>query len=125
MEKRASERATIYHNPKCSTSRKVLGMLREAGIEPEVVEYLKAPPSRAKLKALIAAAGLTPRGLLRKKETAYRELKLDDPKLGDEALIDAMLEQPILIERPIVETERGVRLCRPPERVEQILPKRR
>jgi arsenate reductase (glutaredoxin) len=117
--------ATIWHNPKCSTSRKVLGMLREAGVEPEVIEYLKAPPSRSKLKALIAAAGLTPRGLLRKKEPAYRELKLDDPKLGDEAILDAMLEQPILIERPIVETERGVRLCRPPESVEDILPKRR
>lgn len=116
---------TIYHNPKCSTSRKVLGRLRESGIEPEVIEYLKAPPSRAKLKALIAAAGITPRGLLRKKEPAYRELKLDDPKLGDEAILDAMLKQPILIERPIVETERGVRLCRPPELVDEIMPKRR
>jgi arsenate reductase (glutaredoxin) len=117
--------ATIWHNPKCSTSRKVLARLQEAGLKPEVVEYLKTPPSRTKLKALIAAAGITPRGLLRKKEPAYRELKLDDPKLGDEALLDAMLKQPILIERPIVETERGARLCRPPELVDEILPKRR
>lgn len=117
--------ATIWHNPKCSTSRKVLARLRESGIEPTVVEYLKAPPSRAKLKALIAAAGIAARGLLRRKEPAYRELGLDDASLGDEALIDAMLEQPILIERPIVETERGVRLCRPPEAVEAILPPRR
>lgn len=117
----AKPTATIYHNPKCSTSRKVLARLRETGVEPEVIEYLKTPPNRAKLKALIAAAGLTPRGLLRKKEALYRELGLDDASLKDDALIDAMLKDPILIERPIVETDRGVRLCRPPERVEEIL----
>jgi len=112
---------TIYHNPKCSTSRKVLQAIRDAGIAPVVIEYLKTPPDRAKLAALIKAAGLTPRALLRKKEAIYRELGLDDAGLGEERLIDAMLAHPILIERPLVESGKGVRLCRPPERVGEIL----
>lgn len=115
-------RATIWHNPRCGTSRNVLALLRHAGIEPEVVEYLKQPPTRERLKALIAAAGLGVRAAIRAKEPAYRERGLDDPALDDEALLDAMLADPILIERPFVETGLGVRLCRPSEVVLQILP---
>ena len=114
-------KATIYHNPRCSTSRNALELLREAGIEPEVVEYLKDTPSRAKLKKLIRDAGLTVRAAMRSKEPLYRELGLSDPKLSDDRLLDAMVEHPILIERPIVATEKGVRLARPIEKVQEIL----
>jgi arsenate reductase len=112
----------IYHNPACGTSRNTLAMIRNAGIEPHVVEYLKTPPSRAMLECLIARMGIAPRDLLREKGTPYAELGLGDPTLTDEALIDAMLEHPILINRPIVVTERGVKLCRPSEAVLDILP---
>ena len=114
--------ATIWHNPKCSTSRKTLELLREHGIEPRIVEYLKMPPTRAELKKLLAAAGLDARGAMRKKEAPYRDLGLDDPKLGESALLDAMVTNPILIERPLVRTEKGVRLARPVEKVLEILP---
>ena len=113
---------TIWHNPACGTSRNVLAMIRAAGIEPVVVEYLKDPPTRERLTGLIAAAGLTPRGLLREKGTPFAELGLGDPALGDAALIDAMLAHPILINRPLVETPLGTRLCRPSEVVLELLP---
>jgi len=113
---------TIYHNPSCTTSRKVLAAIRATGAEPRVVEYLKTPPSRAELKSLLDRMGMTPRALLRRRGTPYEELGLDDPKKTDAALIDAMLTHPILIERPIVVTDRGVRLCRPPEKLAEILP---
>jgi len=113
---------TIYHNPKCATSRNVLAMIRQSGEEPVVIEYLKHPPSREHLKELIAAMGIPVRALLRKKGTPYAALGLDDPRWTDNALIDFMLAEPILIERPIVVTPKGVRLCRPPETVLAILP---
>ncbi|MBO1073061.1 arsenate reductase (glutaredoxin) [Roseomonas marmotae] len=113
---------TIFHNPACGTSRNTLAMIRNAGIEPRVVEYLKTPPGRAELVDLIARAGLTARGLLRQKGTPYAELGLDDPALTDDQLLDAMLAHPILIERPLVATPLGVRLCRPSEKVLDILP---
>jgi arsenate reductase len=112
----------IYHNPDCGTSRNTLAMIRNAGIEPHVIEYLKTPPSRGLLMQLIGRAGLTPRGVLRQQGTPYAELGLDDPALTDDELIDAMLKHPILINRPLVVTERGVRLCRPSEVVLDILP---
>lgn len=112
----------IYHNPDCGTSRKVLAMIREAGIEPHVIEYLKTPPSRAMLVSLIQRAGLTARELLRTKGMLYTELGLEDRSLSDDALIDAMVEHPILIQRPIVVSTRGVRLCRPAEMVIELLP---
>ena len=112
----------IYHNPDCGTSRNTLAMIRNAGIEPHVVEYLKTPPSRAMLSQLIDRAGLTPRQLLREKGTPYAELGLGDESLSDEALIDAMMEHPILINRPLVVSPLGVRLCRPSEAVLDILP---
>jgi arsenate reductase len=111
---------TIYHNPSCTTSRKVLAAIRAAGTEPRVVEYLKTPPSRAELKSLLERMGMTPRALLRRRGTPYEELGLDDPKKTDAALLDAMLTHPVLIERPIVVTERGVRLCRPVEKLAEI-----
>jgi arsenate reductase (glutaredoxin) len=111
---------TIYHNPSCTTSRKVLAAIRAAGTEPRVVEYLKTPPSREELKSLLERMGMTPRALLRRRGTPYEELGLDDPKKTDAALIDAMLAHPVLIERPIVVTERGVRLCRPVEKLAEI-----
>ncbi|MDZ5699385.1 arsenate reductase (glutaredoxin) [Chelativorans sp. M5D2P16] len=113
---------TIYHNPKCGTSRNVLAMLRQAGEEPVVVEYLKNPPSREKLVALIEAMGITPRDLLRRKGTPYDELGLGDEKWSDDDLIDFMLAHPILINRPIVETPHGTKLCRPSETVLDLLP---
>ena len=113
---------TIYHNPACGTSRNTLAMIRQSGEEPEVIEYLKTPPSRARLVELIAAMGIRPRDLLREKGTPYAELGLGDPKWGDDQLIDAMLEQPILINRPIVATPLGTKLCRPSEAVLDILP---
>jgi arsenate reductase (glutaredoxin) len=115
---------TIYHNPACGTSRNVLAMIRNSGEEPHIIEYLKTPPSRAELVDLIARAGLTPRQLLRRKGTPYDALGLDDPKFTDDALIGLMMEQPILINRPIVVTPLGVKLCRPSEVVLDILPNR-
>jgi arsenate reductase len=112
---------TIYHNPACGTSRNALAMIRRSGEEPVVIEYLKNPPDRERLVALIAAMGITPRALLRRKDTPYAALGLDDPALTDDQLIDAMMAHPILINRPIVETECGTRLCRPSERVLDIL----
>jgi arsenate reductase len=113
---------TIYHNPKCGTSRNTLAMIRQSGAEPEVIEYLKTPPTRARLVQLLQAMGCGPRAVLRKKGTPYEELGLDDPKWTDDQLVDLMLEHPILIERPIVVTSKGVRLCRPSEAVLDILP---
>lgn len=112
----------IYHNPECGTSRNSLGMIRNAGIEPHVIEYLKTPPSRTMLAALIERMGLTARALLREKGTPYAELGLDDGALTDAQLIDAMQQHPILINRPIVVTPLGVKLCRPSETVLDILP---
>jgi arsenate reductase len=112
----------IYHNPDCGTSRNTLAMIRNAGIEPHVVGYLKTPPSRAMLSQLIERAELTPRQLLREKGTPYAELGLGDESLSDDALIDAMMDHPILINRPLVVSPLGVRLCRPSEAVLDILP---
>lgn len=113
---------TIWHNPRCGTSRNTLALIRNAGVEPTVVDYVAAPPSRADLVATIAAAGLTVRGALRRKGTPYDALGLDDPGLSDDALLDAMLAHPILIERPFVTTPWGTRLCRPSEVVLDVLP---
>jgi arsenate reductase (glutaredoxin) len=113
---------TIYHNPACGTSRNVLGLIRNSGAEPTVVEYLKTPPDRATLQALVAAMGIPLREAIRQKGTPYAELGLDDPTLSDGALLDAMLQHPILINRPIVVTALGTRLCRPSETVLEILP---
>lgn len=113
---------TIWHNPACGTSRNTLAMIRNAGIEPKVVEYLKTPPTREAVAAAIAAAGLTVRAATRQKGTPYAELGLDDPTLSDDALLDAMMVHPILINRPFVFTPLGVRLCRPSEQVLEILP---
>src|SRR3546814_647890 len=112
----------IYHNPKCGTSRNTLGLIRNAGIEPHVIEYLKTPPARALLASLIERMGVPVRSILREKETAFRELGLGDPDLTDAQLLDAMTAHPILMNRPIVVTPRGVRLCRPSEAVLDILP---
>jgi arsenate reductase (glutaredoxin) len=114
---------TIYHNPKCGTSRNTLGLIRNAGIEPKIVEYLKDPPSRGELLSLIKRMGIAPRALLREKGTPYAELGLDNPNLTDDEIVDAMMAHPILINRPIVVTERGVKLCRPSEAALDILPK--
>ena len=113
---------TIYHNPACGTSRNVLAMIRQSGEEPEIIEYLKTPPTREKLQELIAAMAIPVRDLLRRKGTPYDELGLDDPALSDAELLDAMMAHPILINRPIVVTEKGVKLCRPSETVLEILP---
>lgn len=112
----------IYHNPQCGTSRNVLALIRNTGVEPEVIEYLLTPPTREKLLALIAQMGIAVREVLRRKGTPYDELQLDDPALSDDALIDAMLAHPALINRPIVVTPLGTRLCRPSEAVLDILP---
>ena len=112
---------TIYHNPACGTSRNTLAMIRASGEEPEVIEYLKTPPSRERLVALINAMDGDVRALIREKGTPYAELGLDKPDLSDEALIDAMLQHPILINRPIVVTKKGVKLCRPSELVLELL----
>ena len=112
----------IYHNPECGTSRNTLAMIRNAGIEPHVVEYLKTPPARALLVELIDRAGMTPRDLLREKGTPYAELGLGDTSLSDEALVDAMMTHPILINRPLVVSPLGVKLCRPSEAVLDLLP---
>jgi len=113
---------TIYHNPDCGTSRNTLALIRNAGIEPAVVEYLNNPPDRATLVDMIQRAGLSVRGVVREKGTPYLELGLDNPATSDEQLIEAMLAHPILINRPFVVTSRGVRLCRPSELVLDILP---
>ena len=113
---------TIFHNPACGTSRNVLGLIRNAGIEPVVVEYLKTPPSRAQLRAIVAATGGSIRALLREKGTPCHELGLADPATTDEQILDAMLAHPILINRPIVISARGTRLCRPSETVLDLLP---
>lgn len=112
---------TIYHNPACGTSRNTLAMIRQSGEEPEIVEYLKTPPDRAKLRELIKALGISVRALLREKGTPYAELNLADPKWSDDELIDFMLAHPILINRPIVVTAKGTRLCRPSEAVLDLL----
>jgi len=112
---------TIYHNPDCGTSRNTLAVIRQSGEEPEVIEYLKTPPSRARLVELIKAMGIPVRALLREKGTPYAELGLVDPKWTDDELIDLMLKHPILINRPIVVTPKGVRLCRPSEAVLDLL----
>ena len=112
----------VYHNPECGTSRNVLGLIRNAGIEPHVIEYLKTPPTRALLAQLIERAGITVRELLREKGTPYAELGLDDPSLGDDALLNAMTVHPILINRPLVVSPLGVKLCRPSETVLDLLP---
>ncbi|WP_158043639.1 arsenate reductase (glutaredoxin) [Skermanella pratensis] len=115
---------TIYHNPKCGTSRNTLALIRNSGEEPVVIEYLKTPPGRDELKDLIRRMGVTVRDVLRRKGTPYDELGLDDPELGDDRLLDAMMAHPILINRPIVATPLGVKLCRPSETVLDILPSR-
>ncbi len=114
--------ATIYHNPGCGTSRNVLAMIRQSGVEPAVIEYLKNPPTRERLKELVAAMGVPVRALLRRKGAPYDELGLDDPKWTDDQLLDFMMAHPILINRPIVVTPKGVKLCRPSETVLDILP---
>jgi arsenate reductase len=113
---------TIFHNPACGTSRNTLGLLRHAGLQPTVVEYLKTPPSRDQLKALLQAMGMSVRSLLRRKGTPYEELGLDDPKWSDEQLLDFMQQHPILMERPIVRTPLGTKVCRPSEEVLELLP---
>jgi arsenate reductase len=113
---------TIYHNPSCGTSRNALALIRHAGIEPVVIEYLKTPPSKEKLRELIGATGISIRALLRERGTPYAELKLDDPQWSDDELLEAMLQHPILINRPIVVTELGTKLCRPSEAVLELLP---
>ena len=112
---------TIYHNPSCGTSRNTLAMIRQSGEEPEVIEYLKTPPSRERLLELAKAMGIPVRALLREKEKLYAELSLADPRWSDDELIDFMLAHPILIQRPIVVTDKGARMCRPPELVRELL----
>jgi arsenate reductase len=111
----------IYHNPDCGTSRNTLAMIRNAGLEPHVVEYLKTPPARALLAQLIDRAGITPRALLREKGSPYADLGLADPSLSDDALLDAMIAHPILINRPLVVSPLGVKLCRPSQAVQDLL----
>ncbi|MBA2402019.1 MAG: arsenate reductase (glutaredoxin) [Bradyrhizobium sp.] len=113
---------TIYHNPDCGTSRNTLAMIRQSGTEPEIIEYLRHPPSRQRLKELIAAMGISTRQLPREKGTPYAELGLGDPKWTDDQLLDFMMAHPILINRPIAVTPKGVRLCRPSETVLAVLP---
>ncbi len=114
--------AVIYHNPACGTSRNALALIRHAGIEPQIIEYLRDPPSRERLIELIEGAGLTMREAIRQKDTPYFERGLDNPSLSDESLLDAMLAEPILINRPFVQTSKGIRLCRPSEVVLDLLP---
>lgn len=116
------EKVTLWHNPDCGTSRNTLALIRNAGIEPTIIEYLKTPPSREKLLALLGAMGITVRELLRRKGTPYDELGLDDAKWTDDQLVDRILEHPILMNRPVVETSLGTKLCRPSETVLEILP---
>lgn len=112
----------LYHNPACGTSRNTLALIRNSGVEPVVIEYLKTPPGRERLRELVAAMGVPVRDVLRRKGTPYDELQLDDPKWTDDQLLDAMAEHPILMNRPIVQTPLGTRLCRPSERVLDLLP---
>lgn len=114
-------KVTIWHNPKCATSRKVLDLIRSKGIVPEIVDYVASPPSVADIKAVLKEAGLAPRDLLRRRGTPHDELGLDDPALSDAQLIAAMHAHPILIERPVLRTSKGARLCRPPERALEII----
>jgi len=114
---------TIYHNPGCGTSRKTLELIRSAGIEPQIIEYLREPPTREQLATMISQAGLSVRQALRDKGTLFESLGLADPSLTDDQLLDAMMEHPILINRPFVVTERGTRLCRPSELVLELLPR--
>ena len=111
----------IYHNPNCTTSRNVLRLLQEAGQEPQVIEYLKKPPTRARMQELLAAMGMKPRDILRRSGTPYDELGLDDPSLTDDQILDALEAHPILMQRPIVASHKGVRLCRPLDRVREIV----
>ena len=113
---------TIYHNPDCGTSRNTLGLIRNSGEEPQIIEYLKTPPSRDALRDLVARMGITVRDLLREKGTPYAALGLGDPSLTDDQLLDAMMAHPVLINRPFVVTTRGTRLCRPAEKLSEILP---
>lgn len=113
---------TIFHKPNCSTSRNVLGLIRESGVEPEIVLYLETPPSKKKLRELAKAMGLGPRDLLRTKEAPYEELELANEALSDDQLFDAIVAHPILLQRPIVVSPRGTLMCRPWERVREILP---
>jgi arsenate reductase len=115
----------IYHNPDCGTSRNTLGLIRNAGVEPHIIEYLKCPPTRLLLRQLIDRMGLTVRDVLREKGTPFHELRLADPSLSDEELLDAMMAHPILINRPIVVSPKGVKLCRPSEEVIDLLPPQR
>jgi arsenate reductase len=117
----AAMKATIYHNPMCGTSRKTLEILRNEGVDVTVVEYLKAPPSRAELLRLYDRAGMTPREGLRAKESLAHELGLSEPGVTDEQILDAMMQHPILIQRPLVETEKGAKLCRPQDEVRDII----
>ena len=112
---------TIWHNPNCSTSRKALGLIRASGVEPQIVDYVNTPPSVATIKAVLKAMEMAPRDLLRRRGTPYDELRLGDETLSDAALIDAIHAHPILIERPVVQSPKGTRLCRPAERVQDIL----
>jgi arsenate reductase len=121
---RATPEVTIYHNPACTTSRKVLGMIRDASAEPKVIEYLKTPPTREELLDLLRRMDMTPRQLLRRRGTPYDALGLGDPAKSDDELIDAILAHPVLLERPVVVGPRGVRLCRPPERLHEVMPAR-
>jgi len=114
-------KATIYHNPKCGTSRNTLEILRSEGADVTVIDYLKTPPAKAELERLYARAGITPREGLRAKEQLAKDLDLVDGAVSGDAILEAMTENPILIERPLVETDKGVRLCRPPERAREIL----
>ena len=114
-------KATIYHNPQCGTSRKTLEILRNEGAEVSVIEYLKTPPDRAELKRLYGRAGITPREGLRAKEPLAEELGLTRPDVSEDEILDAMMEHPVLIQRPLVETKKGVRLCRPQEEVRKLL----
>lgn len=120
----AKSEVVIYHNPACTTSRKVLGMIRDAGVQPRVVEYLKTPPNRTELLDLLRRMDMKPRELLRRRGTPYDELGLGDSAKTDDALIDAILAHPILMERPVVVGPRGACLCRPPDRVQDVLPAR-
>jgi arsenate reductase len=113
---------TIYHNPKCGTSRNTLALIRNTGVEPQIIDYLANPPARAQLAAMIAEAGLTVREAMRAKEAVFAELGLDDPAVGDDALLDAIVAHPVLLNRPFVVTPAGTRLCRPSELVLDILP---
>jgi len=112
---------TIYHNPRCSNSRGALDLIRNAGIQPEIVEYLKAPPTRERLGQLLARGNMSARDIVRDKERLFQELKLDDPSVTDEMLLDAIVAHPVLMQRPLVVTPNGVRICRPPDQVLDLL----